>query len=353
MSKRLFQRSPRTTIRTKLLVGFCSIIVLLIISAMTSFLMNMRVGSLENRISEENRVLLSYKALSLDVGRAYHNGYLYMMSSFDSDKKRFNALYETSMKLVAADLAELQKQTNQSTAFQEIMSTWQEYSAANKEALATFEKGSVTQALGMYQYVPFDRVSKAIIQKADSLEKDIVDLKVKSNQAKSLSSWVNMLTILCSITCGLFLALRISSSISRSIRQLQQVSGQIANGDLSTGEIKADTNDEVADLVRATNVMVNYLREFVHIVNTASEQLAASSTQLYSYTNSASETVGQLHDSTEKAAEGASNQLFSAQEIANAMNEMVINIAKIAEHSHKWQNTRNKHRRRPWREISV
>ncbi|PIO96119.1 methyl-accepting chemotaxis protein, partial [Pleomorphomonas carboxyditropha] len=113
-------------------------------------------------------------------------------------------------------------------------------------------------------------------------------------------------------------AVLMSVSISRSLRNAGNVMGRVADGDL-TWKAEKLPKDEIGDLLILVNAMVERLRSVVADALVASDNVSAGSQQLSS--------------ASEQIAQGATEQASSAEEASSSMEEMASNIKQNADNA--------------------
>ena len=122
---------------------------------------------------------------------------------------------------------------------------------------------------------------------------------------------VVIIVTVVSIILGIILAIFISRSITGPIRKGVQFAIDIAKGDLSRN-IDLNQKDEVGDLAKALNQMVNNLRNIIGQIEMACANVTTGSVEL-------SSTAQQL-------SQGATEQAASIEETSSSMEEMSANI---------------------------
>jgi methyl-accepting chemotaxis protein len=123
-----------------------------------------------------------------------------------------------------------------------------------------------------------------------------------------------------SLAVAIGAALWISISISRALGRAVGLAGAVAAGDLSK-TIPSASNDEVGDLVRSLNAMVEKLRQIVTEALTAADNVSAGSQELSA--------------SAEQLSQGATEQASSAEEASSSMEEMAANVKQNADNANQ------------------
>ncbi|NDW05584.1 methyl-accepting chemotaxis protein [Jiella pacifica] len=121
-----------------------------------------------------------------------------------------------------------------------------------------------------------------------------------------------------SVVFAALAALWIILSISRGLRNAQQLAETVAGGDLRT-MAAVKSNDEISDVLVTLNRMVEKLREVVGDVASASRNVASGSEEM-------SATAEQL-------SQGATEQASSTEEVSASMEQMAANIKQSADNA--------------------
>ncbi|HKD15160.1 MAG TPA: methyl-accepting chemotaxis protein, partial [Candidatus Angelobacter sp.] len=189
----------------------------------------------------------------------------------------------------------------------------------------------------------------------DGMIKSMMEKSQSSDKAASVITMaVTIIGFLMVLVLGASIALRSAKAISGPLTQLISVSGQIANsGDLDQ-KVQIDSQDEIGELARTFNNMVDYLREMAAI----SEAIAGGDLSAEINPRSQHDTLGNafremtlglrnlvknVRDSAAQVASG-SNQVASASddsakvsiqaasaidEVTSTMHEMSINVQNM------------------------
>src|SRR5215472_6016891 len=189
----------------------------------------------------------------------------------------------------------------------------------------------------------------------DGMIKSMMEKSQSSDKAASVITMaVTIIGFLMVLVLGTSIALRSAKGITGPLTQLISVSGQIANsGDLDQ-KVQIDSQDEIGELARTFNNMVDYLREMAAI----SEAIAGGDLSAEINPRSQHDTLGNafremtlglrnlvksVRDSAAQVASG-SNQVASASddsakvsiqaasaidEVTSTMHEMSINVQNM------------------------
>jgi methyl-accepting chemotaxis protein len=152
------------------------------------------------------------------------------------------------------------------------------------------------------------------------VKKAMVDLAAESERDASHAKMLLIAVIVVSLLLGAGSAAWIALSIARALGRAVGLAGAVAGGDLNQ-TIKVVSNDEIGDLVRALNVMVEKLRRIVTEAFTAAQNVSAGSQELSA--------------SAEQLSQGATEQASSAEEASSSMEEMAANVKQNADNANQ------------------
>jgi methyl-accepting chemotaxis protein len=124
--------------------------------------------------------------------------------------------------------------------------------------------------------------------------------------------------VLASLVIGVAAAIWISVSIGRSLGRAVGLAGAVAGGDLSQ-TINVASDDEIGDLVKSLNAMVEKLRQIVSEALVAAQNVSAGSQELSA--------------SAEQLSQGATEQASAGEEASSSMEEMAANVKQNAENA--------------------
>ncbi|MBR0957292.1 methyl-accepting chemotaxis protein [Bradyrhizobium japonicum] len=151
-------------------------------------------------------------------------------------------------------------------------------------------------------------------------KKQMAEQAVQSKEQGHQAQFLLMTLIGASLAVAIGAALWISISISRSLGRAASLAGAVADGDLSQ-TISDASNDEIGDLVKSLNAMVDKLRQIVSEALTAVQNVSAGSQELSA--------------SAEQLSQGATEQASSAEEASSSMEEMASNVKQNADNANQ------------------
>ncbi len=169
--------------------------------------------------------------------------------------------------------------------------------------------------------------------------KDLVALEDKSrgemvkdqNAAESRARSAVMILAFAGIALGMGVAILIIRSITRAISCMLTVIQEIANKNLSIGDMEITSEDEIGKAGIALNGMKNSLREVIHAiadtaghVASASQQITANSEETSVQVNVVSQATRQVSQNLQSVATGADEMTSTIQSIATNAHEAAI-----------------------------
>ncbi|HYG60350.1 MAG TPA: HAMP domain-containing protein, partial [Symbiobacteriaceae bacterium] len=122
----------------------------------------------------------------------------------------------------------------------------------------------------------------------------------------------------------------LARSLVRPIQRAAQAARRVAEGDLTVPELKVRGEDEVANLSRSFNQMVQSLRGLAQGVDHTTAQVLASTESLSGAVGQSARGAQSASTVAGKVAEGAAHQMAAAGEVQETMTELQGTIGQIA-----------------------
>jgi len=154
----------------------------------------------------------------------------------------------------------------------------------------------------------------------ENTKKQMAEQAAVSKEEGHQAQFLLMTLLGISLMVAIAAALWISISISRSLGRAVGLAGAVADGDLSQ-TIPSASNDEIGDLTKSLNIMVEKLRQIVSEALTAAQNVSAGSQELSA--------------SAEQLSQGATEQASSAEEASSSMEEMASNVKQNADNANQ------------------
>lgn len=139
--------------------------------------------------------------------------------------------------------------------------------------------------------------------------------------------WQYILAVIASFVISIIVAILISRSLLKSISENIALAEKISEGDLSIS-LKSKRNDEMGDLTKVLDKMVENLRGIITSVQDSSINVSSGSRQ--------------LSDASQSLSSGASEQAASAEEVASSMEQMAANIQQNSDNASQTESLSKK-----------
>ena len=152
------------------------------------------------------------------------------------------------------------------------------------------------------------------------VKKSMNEQSVQAHEDGNRAQFMLISFVLASLAIGTVAAIWISVSIARGLGRAVGLAGAVASGDLGQ-MIQVSSNDEIGDLTKSLNVMVEKLRHIVQEALTAAQNVSAGSQELSA--------------SAEQLSQGATEQASSAEEASSSMEEMASNVKQNADNANQ------------------
>ncbi|KGT79902.1 chemotaxis protein [Bradyrhizobium japonicum] len=153
-----------------------------------------------------------------------------------------------------------------------------------------------------------------------NVKKNMAAQAAQAHEDGNRAQFLLISAVFASLAIGLIAAIWISLSIARGLSRAVGLAGAVASGDLSQ-TIDVSSNDEIGDLVKSLNMMVEKLRQVVEEALTAANNVSAGSQELSA--------------SAEQLSQGATEQASSAEEASSSMEEMASNVKQNADNANQ------------------
>ena len=336
------QRNFKMTIRTKMLVAFLSVVVLLAI--VSSYSLNQIQGMTTKSEKISNVLMPAVTLLGVmngeisDVERLALN--IIVEKNSEEIEKTKNALDQLIVKFnkEREQLKELVPQISKDNS--EITSVLSEFNNKFDEYLTKMpvfvQEGlqnnyDIASELHGEAYPLWDKANDNITKLIEIVNDEAaVESDSSLELAKQAFIAIIALTIVA-VVVALIIAFVTSSKISKPVKKISEAANQIANGDLTGEVITIRNRDELNELANSFNTMTANLRGMIEAVGTTSEQVAASSEELQASAEQNTKASEQISGIVEELATGTSGQVDIVSRSSQAMNEMAVGSGQIAE----------------------
>ena len=178
-----------------------------------------------------------------------------------------------------------------------------------------------------------DEINTASVESEKFVEsvKEQTKLKIETvsmavERMKTISLCLNIVMFLLTAIA----ALAIARQISRPLNSIVGVVQAIAGGDLQKKTLTYFPNNEIGDMSRAVNLMVDDLRQIIIQVTKASEQVAVASEQLSATTEQSTQLALHIVSAVTQVTAGSTSQACEINNTATIITNMVDAVQHIA-----------------------
>ena len=193
-----------------------------------------------------------------------------------------------------------------------------QYESYSKNLFPMFQAGQVEQVNQLMQTDGM-RLASTIGDTLDQLGA----MKIKLAKEKALSNkadasraiMIMIIIIVAGVAIAIALGIYIARLISRPVKEMVDVAGKIASGDLNVA-IHITTRDEIGELAQGFNTMADNINQAMTGINQAAEQVAAGAQQIAA----AGEVLSQ----------GSTEQASSIEEITVSMTQVAVQTKQNA-----------------------
>lgn len=199
-------------------------------------------------------------------------------------------------------------------------------------ALTKSSIDSGRQIRGTYTFI--DGVERMMTLTPISLPGKKWTLSVTTSEAEATQEirnlkWMMLAIAAACIVLTLVVLLQLSGMFVRPILSIRNQVVQVASGDLMVEKLDLRRQDEIGDLAKNFDLMVDSLRELVKNVQSQSHQVAAASQQLTASSEQSANAAGQVADSITQIANGSHQQLAEVGEASQVVEEMATALQQV------------------------
>lgn len=205
---------------------------------------------------------------------------------------------------------------------------------ANEEKVKTYEEEVLAKDLGTVDYIEEDGTPKM----ASFAKVELTGWKVVVSAEKyDLMSGAEesrkdaiLFTVICTVVVAA-ISLLISLFFTRIMTSMTRLMQKVADGDLTERLVIGKGHDELQQLKKNINGMLDSFSHTIARLTDAVQHTAASSEELTAIAESSSQTSETTAKAVEGMVQGATTQTEGSEQSAVAIEEMAIGIQRIAE----------------------
>ncbi|SFE75715.1 methyl-accepting chemotaxis protein [Paenibacillus algorifonticola] len=326
----------RFSIRFKLLAGFISVALLLVLTGVIAIFAMSGMGDKAREMND--RWMPSVALLAIlngevsDIERLALN--IIVETDADEVDKMDSALNDLldKIKTEREQYAAMAQTEEEKMLFEEFGKSLDLYLAKMPEFVAYGKENNFDRASELHTtayplwYTANENITKLIqlgIEGSTTAADESVDLAVTSTNAITA-------VVIFAVLLALVIAYLIAQMVSKAVLKVSRAAEQIAGGDLTGEMIVIKNRDEIGDLAKSFNAMTHSLREVINSVSMTSSLVAASSEELMASAEQNSKASEQISETVEELAVGTSEQVDMVKRSSQAIEEMSIGVEQIA-----------------------
>jgi len=333
----------RWSIRTKITVIFSTMLLLIGIISMSSFYTSNRLNQNASIINSE--VLPSIKRIG-EIDFSTEHYLSTTQKQFLSRDKQYLVKYNEQLKEQEViienlfnDYEEMVKRTDATDTFQELRKNWQSYLLIAKEATSLKNEGHTDEAiLKSYEgEIAFNDMQENLDALIAFHEEQAEIIKNEGEHSASINNIILLGIIIIAVVFVIMMNILLLRIIQKPIVAIAEKFNLMATGDLSVGELQLKNHDEIGDMAKSFNQMLNNLKNIIDSIETNVALVASTSEELAASTEESTKALIQVTDAIMSISEGASTQLEGANtslevihEIARGMNKASKSVNHVA-----------------------
>lgn len=305
------------TIRMKILFGFSLVILFVIAFGIYNVnVINKSNEEARNIVENELPLLMANERMASTMANRISAARAYVLYGGEY-KERFDEYTEEGRFNEA-----IVRSITTSEKFDELINNtveWRQY--VSKEVFEEYEKGNVelarqnlakTDADVREITIGYEELASESREMINAAQNEII---ANGKSTLTISIALTILIIIVSITTAIIT----SNIISKPIIKVMERMKLIAQGDLSNDSLETKSQDEVGQLVVATNDMSNNIRELLREINEASGLITSQSEELTQSANEVNIGSNHINAAMQELAAGTESESHAASELASTM----------------------------------
>ncbi len=312
------------SLRMKMLFGFSLVILLILVYGIYNYSSVVKSNEeARNIIEKELPILIANQEMATTIANRISTARGYVLFGGDF-KDRFND-YTEEGKQLEANIREIGASEEFDALIKKTIE-WRTYVAS--DVFEEYEKGNIE--LARENLAKKDSVVRELLagydeladQSRDSISAAGTTIIENGKSTLFLAIVVPILVILISLAAAFIT----SNIISKPIIKVKERMKLIASGDLSNEPLEVKSQDEVGQLVVATNEMNNSIRELLTEINGVSGSITGQSEELTQSANEVSTGTEQIAATMQELAAGTESEAKTASELASLMGSFSTSV---------------------------
>lgn len=314
------------SLKTKILLAFTTVIVLVIIlSSITAVTIARANANTEKMVNEELELLIVDDNLTFSLSQRIAAARGYILFGDQMYKNLFNQYSEKSHEhektlLALSDVKASKEIVARSNDWEQMVLTevFERYDKGDSAGAASYLRSSVEP----YSNDLINELEKMSTERKESIKADAQIVTNSGN--RSLISIIIISIII--ILVGIAIALLTSNSIIKPIKRVMERMNIIAYGDLTSEPLEITEKDETGQLAMAINQMQVMEKEVMEGIQMASEMLTNHSNQLTQAANEVKSGSEQVATTMQELATGSEAQATTASNLAVVMDNFTKKV---------------------------
>lgn len=328
-----------TSIKQKMIVGFSIVIVLVVTLGIYNFnITKSNTQDAENITNKELPLLIADEGLVSTMANslAAARGYVLYGGDF---KEIFNEYTEEgkSHEKIVRDI----KATKEFEQLIEDTESWQE--AIANDVFAAYDNGNQEAAQQNLATLTVDarEIMSGYESLAENRQNIIMEIEEEIVVGGKTTLIVVTVTTVLVIILSIIVAITTANMISRPLKNVMNRMKLVAGGDLSFEPLELTSQDEVGQLITATNEMTNNTRNLLNQINIVSESVSSHSEELTQTTNEVNAGAQQIVTTMEELASGSETQANNASDLSSIMGSYTVKVQEAHENGENIKQASN------------
>ncbi len=328
------------SIKTKILFGFSLVVLLIMLFAAYIYMNITESNEQAKKIAEEELpLLIANEQMARTMANRISTARGYVLYGGDY-KDRFNVYTEEGKQSEV-----IVREIGASEEFDSLIErtvNWRQYVAT--EVFDEYDKGNVE--LARENLAKSDAEVREIMMGYDELaqkSKDTINATEKSVvESGQKTLFITMVVAFLIILVSIAAALITSTVITKPITKVMERMKLVAHGDLSNEPLQTKLNDEVGQLINATNEGMTSTKNLLSQINVASETVTSQSEELAQSANEVQAGSEQVAVTMQEMARGAEMLAESSTTLASTMENFSSKMQEANSKGEQIYDTSNK-----------
>ncbi|MCM3712741.1 methyl-accepting chemotaxis protein [Alkalihalobacillus oceani] len=323
------------TLRFKVLLSFFTVVGLLIVGSVISFIelraMNENTMEIyEDALLPTAELVTLMKLTENTRGNMLEAAFNEDPASTEKAQQNLELVQQLTDQYSGFTMTEQKRE-----AFTDFMENWARFEDRVQLNIGLIREGRYEEAReGIQIGGPLFLAATADLENMANLNQENADRLVDENQRDAERSELLMLVVaIGAIILSIIISLMFSSYLTSNIKKVVKQMEAVAQGDLTGSDLKVKSKDELSLLANSLNKMKESLHSLVLQTNKASQQVASASEELTAGTHQSTLSIQQMAQVSQATAEGAENQLWKMNEITESIRQTSESVKQIAFHS--------------------